>query len=213
MLEKISSALQTYASVYTGAARIFEEAKKELDANYKGALYASKLGEAKEIYESTLTSSREENYSVCVDVLEDVKKRIQAVASEPIEGDFNATLAALKVIKNPTKTEIQAIIGRYRNNYLAYRAICALFDNDNELCSTITIDDVLDACDELSDMLHRCFYGGEGITGYFYQLMLQGDYIGKYDELFRSFITRNFDIVDMQPEEQFDTQSEEGDLK
>lgn len=30
--------------------------------------------------------------------------------------------------------------------------------------------------------------------------MLQGDYIGKYDELFRSFTTRNFDIVDMQPE-------------
>ena len=89
----------------------------------------------------------------------------------------------------------------------------ALFDNDKELCSTITIDDVLDACDELSEMLHRCFYGGEDIEGYFYQLMLQGDYIGKYDELFRSFITRNFDIVDMQPEEQFDTQSEEGNLK
>lgn len=211
MLEKISLALQTYASVYTGAARMFEEVKKELDANYKGALYASKLGESKEIYESTLTSSREENYSVCVDVLEGVKKQIQAVASEPIEDDFNATLAALKVIKNPTKTEIQAIIGRYRNNYLAYRAICDLFDK--ELCATITIDDVLDACDELSDMLHRCFYGGEGIEGYFYQLMLQGDYIGKYDELFRSFITRDFDIVDMQLEKQFDTQSEEGDLK
>ena len=100
-------------------------------------------------------------------------------------------------------------------NIAEIQSVLRFFDNladdlrlaHKELCSTITIDDVLDACDELSDMLHRCFYGGEGIEGYFYRLMLQGDYIGKYAELFRSFTTRNFDIVNMQPEEQFDTQS------
>lgn len=195
MLEKISAALETYASVYEGASRIFDKAKKELDANYKGALYASKLGEAKAIYDSTIFNSCEENYSACVAVLEDVKNRIKTVASEPIEGDFNATLAALRTIEYPTKAEIQAVVGRYRNNYLAYRAICAFF-NDEGLCATTTVDEVLTACDELSDMLHRCFYGGEGITGYFYQLMLQGDYLAKYDDLFRSFVTHNFDVVD-----------------
>ena len=105
--------------------------------------------------------------------LKKLKKQIKVVASEPIEDDFDAAFAVLKVIEHPTKAEIQAVIERYRHNYLAYRAICALFDNNKELCLTITIDGVLDAC----------------------------------DELFRSFITGNFDIVDMQPEEQFDMQS------
>ena len=157
------------------SAETFVEQKAEYrrQATVSGKATSETLDKEMEINRNTLTSSREENYFICVDVLEEVKKQIKVVASEPIEDDVNAPLAALKIIEHPTKAEIQAVIERYRHNYLAYRAICALFDNNKELCSTITIDEVLDAC----------------------------------DELFRSFITGNFDIVDMQPEEQFDMQS------
>lgn len=168
----------------------FAEQKAEYrkQVTVPGKATSETLGEVMGINGNTLTSSREENYSICVDVIEEVKKQIKVVASEPIEDDFDAAFAVLKVIEHPTKAEIQAVIERYRHNYLAYRAICALFDNNQELCSTITIDEVLDACDELSDMLHRCFYGGEGIDI-------------SINQCFRSIISANmmnFSVVSLQ---------------
>lgn len=193
MLEKISMALETFASIYEGATKVFDDAKKDLHENYKGNLFADKMKEAKDLYEKTVDDSRSEQWNICVSILDQVRAKAKEVITKPIEGDFSATLDAVKAMKEPSRKELEALADRYKGNYFAYRAFVDALGDRLAGYYVITVDEVLEACDDLQMMLHRCFYDGEGVTGYYYRLMLQGDYIGKYDELFTSFMEGRFD--------------------
>jgi len=193
MIETIGIALKTYATVYTGATEIYDKTRTDLHENYKGNLFADKMREAQELYNNTLNESRSAQWKACLDALDQVRDKVKEVIGRPIEGDFSATLDAVKAMKHPSRTELEAIAGRYKGNYLAYRAIVDAVGDKLTGFPMITADDVFEACDDLQALLHPCFFGGEGVTGYKFRLMLQGDLVAKYDNLFTAFMEGRFD--------------------
>ncbi len=192
MLNKIIDALQEHKTVYEQASKVWESVKKDLNENYKGALYTQKLGEAKNVYEDTLQTSRENNYSACVMVLDGIRAKAQDIVTQPVSPDFPATVAALAAMKNPTRTEVEAIAARYKGNYLAYRAICDALGGAEKGFTVATVDDVNARCDELEAILHKCFYGGNPEL-YSYRLLLEGSYLKTFDDFFTAFIDGRFE--------------------
>lgn len=194
MLENITVALQAFANTYEGATRIWKTTRKDIESNYAGNLKTQKMNEAKNVYESTISQSRDNNFSDCLNVLESIREQAMKVVSTPVDSNFSSAIEVLKVMNEPTKTEIDAIVGQYKYNYFSYRVICDVLGGKEKGYSVTTIDDVMDAAAALESKLRDCFYGNGGSPErYIYRLMLQGDYIGKYDEFFSAFIEGRFD--------------------
>lgn len=200
MLEGIKTALQSYYDTANGAKAILKQATAQIDANYRGTLYASKLKEAKDLYNGTLDESRKENYSACMAILDEVAVQARKVLETPVPTDFTAMLEALKQIKNPTKAEVESVVGAYKNNYFAYRAIYDFLDVSPK---PVTIDDIDKDIAYIRDNLYMCFYSYE-VETYNYRNWKDGTLVKHFDEKFRAFIEGRFE--DASEEDENDVQ-------
>lgn len=194
MLEKIKVALQEFKDTYEGATKIYKEARKDLHDNYRGNMFTVKLTEAKDLYENTLQSARIDNLAVCVGIIDSVREQAKAIISVPVSPEFPATLEAIKNIKNPSDAELDGIIGNFKNNYVAYRAICDAIGGTAKGYTTVTYDDILKYCDVLENMLRNCFYS-YSVSDYNYRVLLEGDVLDGYDALFTTFTEGHFDEI------------------
>lgn len=192
MLERITTALMAYKMTYDGASEIYRKTRKEIDANYIGNLKSTKINDAKAAYEKTLADSREQNWNIIAEVLDDIQNKANVIVSRPVEPDFPATLETLRAISNPSERELAGIIERYKSNYMSYRAICDMLGGASKGFPIVTVDEVFDAVDNLRVILHSCIYG-ENTNTYNYRLMLQGDYMGNIDDLLSRFIDGRYD--------------------
>lgn len=198
MMRKIINALQEHKELYEAATSKWLELRKELDSNYKGNLLTVKMNEGKEIYEETLRKSREGNFAVCVTVLDGIREKARDIIATPITSDFSNTIEALKLLKNPSRAELEAIAENHKGNYLAYRAICDALGGSEKGYNVISYDDVIEACDELEKSLRACFYGDSPAT-YTYRVHLNEGYMSKWEKLFSDFLEGRF-MVTEEPE-------------
>ena len=103
-------------------------------------------------------------------------------------------MEAIKNIKNPSDAELDGIIGNFKNNYVAYRAICDAIGGTAKGYTTVTYDDILKYCDVLENMLRNCFYS-YSVSDYNYRVLLEGDVLDGYDALFTTFTEGHFDEI------------------
>ena len=191
MMRKIINALQEHKELYEAATSKWLELRKELDSNYKGNLLTAKMNEGKEIYEETLRKSRENNFAVCVTVLDEIREKARGIIATPVSPDFSNTIEALKLLKNPSKAELEAITESHKGNYLAYRAICDALGGSEKGYNVISYDDVMEACNELEESLRACFYG-DSPSSYTYRVHLNEGYMSKRGKLFSDFLEGRF---------------------
>lgn len=189
MLEGITVALQSYYDTANGAKNILESAVAQIKSNYIGAMLAEKMKEAQEIYNNTLAESRKTNFDACVAILDDVANQARKVVEVSVPADFISTLEALKQMKEPTKTEVETVVGAYKNNYFAYRAICDILKIAPK---PVTIDEIIAELGSIRNGLHQCFYS-DNIEGYHFRNMKDGIIISSSDDVFRAFIEGRFE--------------------
>ncbi|MBR4435139.1 MAG: hypothetical protein IKS90_03470 [Clostridia bacterium] len=188
MIEGIGIALQSYHDTAISAKAILESAIAQINANYIGAMLAEKTKEAKEIYNSTLAESRTENYDACLAILDEVAGQAKKIVEQPVPSDFISTLEALKQMKEPTKTEIETVVGAYKNNYFAYRAICDFL----KLPKPVTVDVINDDIADIKSGLYKCFYS-YNVEAYRFRNWIEGNILASYDEVFRAFCEGRFE--------------------
>ena len=200
MLEGITVALQSYYDTATSAKNILDNALVQVRENYIGASLAEKTKEVQDVYNQTLDESRKTNYDACMEVLNGVEERVQEIVKVPVPADFPATLEALKQINNPSKTELETLVGAYRNNYYAYRAIrdylkvptpSFTIGRDTYL---LTLDGIQEAILDIKDILHKCFFS-DNVDGYHFLNIKDGTQISSYDALFTSFCDGRFEDI------------------
>lgn len=189
MLEGIGIALKAHYDTASGAKDILESALTQIKTNYIGAMLAEKTKGAKDIYNNTLADSRSANYDACIAILDEVASQARKVVETPVSPDFISTLEALKQMKNPTEKEVQTVVGAYKNNYFAYRAIC---DFLKVLPSPVTIDDIDEDIAYIRSNLHTCFYA-DNVEGYHFRNWMEGTLLASFDELFRAFCEGRFE--------------------
>lgn len=164
MLEGITVALQSYYDTANGAKNILESAVAQIKANYIGAMLAEKMKEAQEIYNNTLAESRKTNFDACIAILDDVANQ------------------ARKVVE-------VSVVGAYKNNYFAYRAICDILKIAPK---PVTIDEIIAELGSIRNELHQYFYS-DNIEGYHFRNMKDGIIISSSDDVFRAFIEGRFE--------------------
>lgn len=189
MIEGIGIALKSYYDTANGAKDILESAIAQINNNYIGAMLAEKTKEAKEIYNNTLADSRQTNYEACLAILDEVAGQARKVVEQPVSPDFISTLEALKQMDFPTEKEVQTVVGAYKNNYFAYRAIC---DFLKIVPKPVTIDDIDEDLADIRSGLHQCFYS-DNIEAYHFRNWMEGTILASYDEVFRAFCEGRFE--------------------
>lgn len=194
MIEGIGIALKAHYDTANGAKNILESAITQINNNYIGAMLAEKTKEAKEIYNSTLADSRQTNYEACIAILDEVANQAKKVVEQPVSPDFISTLEAMKNVKDKTPKEIESVVGTYRNNYWAYRAICTFLGGSLKGFNVVTLDEILDAVDELKKTIHDCFFKyNVSEDGYQYRNVMTGELLPDYDKAFVAFIDGRFE--------------------
>lgn len=192
MIEKISVLLNAHKETYDRATAIFQEQKAKILAEYKTQIAVQKLKEVKDIYDQEIFTSQQETFSGCNAVLDEVREKVKDIASRPVDANFPAVVAALKAMNNPSRAELYAITGAYKNNYVAYRAICDLVGGEAVTGKHVaTVDEVLGVCDFLTGELHKAIF--DNPTCYIFRLFLQGDFLAKRDEFFTAFVEGRFE--------------------
>lgn len=190
MIEGIGIALQTHYDTANGAKDILEKAVAHIKANYIGAMLAEKMNEVQAVYNNAVQESRNSNYNACVVILDQVQERTRKVVENPVSPNFSSTLEALKLLENPTKTEIETSMGAYKNNYFAYRAICDFL----HLPKPVTIDDIDEDIAYIKENLHACFYR-DSVEGYHFRNWKDGDILESFDDRFRAFTEGRFEDI------------------
>ena len=178
------TALNNFADVYTRATELWKQVRHEIMTQYKEDFQHAKLSEAKEIYENTLAEARKDNMNMAEKELDEIRKRIEAVALEPIPEDFTRTVEAFKNMREVTETEYKAIADHFRNNYLAYRSIT----------------DVLKELDYVKGQVRKCIYGSDPNT-YIFKATQHESFFVKYEEYFTDFLEGRFEKVGVKPEQ------------
>lgn len=194
MLEGITVALQSYYDTATSAKGILESAMEQIKTNYIGATLAEKTKEVQDAYNDTMKESRETNYSACVEILENIRSQVKQFVETPVPSEFISTLETMKQIKDPTEKEIEAVIGSYKNNYFAYRAICEYLGGVSKGFIVTTIDDIEGEIDYIRSNLHDCFYSNN-IEGYHFRNWKDGTILSNKDEIIRAFAEGRFEDV------------------
>lgn len=190
MMEAIKNALETHKGTVIAATNTFQAVKHDTNLNYKGKLFTEKMKTAKQAFDDACKQSREKTEMICQDVLNGIREKANAVIIQDTPADFPATLEVLKAMQQPTKTEVEAIIGKYKSNYLAYRAICDVVGGAVAGYDPITIDDIIESLAALETMLHRVIYGS--IDDYMFRLVTEGNYLDRYDDFYTSFLEGRF---------------------
>lgn len=188
MIEGIKIALKSYYDTVTSAKGILESAMKQIKENYIGAVFAEKTKEAKDIYNNTIQKSRQTNYDSCLVILGNAADQARKVVETQVNTDFISTLEALKQVKEPTKKELETVVGAYKDNYFAYRAICDFL----HLPKPVTIDDINADLEEIRSNLHRCFYS-DNVEAYHFRNWMEGTVLDSYDEVFKAFCEGRFE--------------------
>ena len=86
-------------------------------------------------------------------------------------------------------TEVETVVGTYKNNYFAYRAICDILKIAPK---PVTIDEIIAELGNIRNELHQCFYS-DNIEGYHFRNMKDGIIISSSDDVFRAFIEGRFE--------------------
>lgn len=194
MIEGIGIALKAHYDTANKAKEILENAIAQINANYIGAMLAEKTKEAKEIYNSTLADSRNTNYDACLAILDEIADQAKKVVEVPVPSDFISTLEAMKNVKDKTPMEIESVVGTYRNNYWAYRAVCTILGGSLKGFGVVTLDDILGAVDELKKEVHNCFFKyNVSEDGYQYRNVMTGELLPNFDKVFVAFLDGRFE--------------------
>lgn len=190
MLEGIGIALRTHYDTANGAKNILENAVAQIKANYIGAMLAEKMNEVQAVYNNTMQESKDSNYNACIAILDQIQEQARKVVENPVSPDFSSTLDALKLLNNPTPKEIETVVGAYKNNYFAYRAICDFLG----VIKPMTIDDIDEDIAYIKENLHACFYR-DSIEGYHFMNWLSGHPYEDFDDIFRAFTEGRFEDI------------------
>ena len=194
MIEGIGIALKSYYDTVTTAKSVLEKAMEQIRENYIGATLAEKTKEAQDTFNTTMNECKDNNYNACVAVLDEVHANALKVVEMPVPTDFTATLEALKQMKNPTAREVETVVGAYKNNYFAYRAICDYLKVTDRGIRPVTIDDIESDIASIRQNVRDCIYR-DNIDGYHFMNWMNGTILASYDEVFTAFIDGRFEEI------------------
>lgn len=130
MFEQLLQEFKNYDAGFRAVKKVWLSTKDDLRKNYKGELYIQKLGEAKQIHDSTLADMKKQGLLVCDAAFSKAREAINEVFIKPVPDDFISSMEVIKLMgKNLSEIEINAYIEKYKGNYAAYRAITSYLNN------------------------------------------------------------------------------------
>lgn len=122
-----------------------------------------------------------------------IKDSVTKIITQKLSSDFAETLQLIKFLGNKiTKTEVDAFIGKYKNNYLEIRSlIIALKENENvRNLDVISSDDILENTNEIQRKVNHFF---DYPNSYEYIAMLIDDgTLEEYDKCIYPFMSKEF---------------------
>ena len=192
MLSRIKAELVAFGTLSNEANSLFIKTRNAINDKYMQAHRTDRINKAKDELETTLAEGRAQVMKVTDEVLNAIKEKTASVASVPVEADFNATLEALKVMETPSKMEIDALISKYKTNYISYRASSSVVGGKFKGYSPVTMEQVINACDELRERISRAVYSGK-VNTYNYRMLAESTFLDNYSEFFSSFLNGYFD--------------------
>ena len=165
MFEQTTQAMRNYDSIYEAASEIYESAKGKIDESYKGALADQKLGEAKMVFESTVQEEKKKCIEVFENEFEETRAKLNEVITREVPSEFVSTLAAVKAAAGTiTEYEANAIIDKYKSNYLAVRTLTEVFHSFGKAqeCFIIRADSIAQEMAENESLVKGFFTGYSG---------------------------------------------------
>lgn len=149
------------------------------------------MEEAKAVYEEARQKAYNEGLKVVKESMENAEKAIDEFIVKPVPEDFTTTIETLKICGDEiTKEEAVAFIEKYKNNYLASKAINKIMRENKAGIEYIVIS-VKGLKDDLARM--------KGLAEKYFREYKEGNYLcavlvhsesplTRYDEALRTFI-------------------------
>ena len=193
IFDKLKEALATHRTVVKEGFKEFQKVRDELTDMYTLKYSREQINKAKEKYDQVVWESELEVRKTVKEILGELKSRITEVASKPIDPDFIPTLAVIDRMKDPTKLEIDQMVGKFKNNYVCYRAVCDSVGGAIKGYSSIKLEDVLKRCDQVEDKVNRALKGD--VDGYSYRMLVDSIVLDNYAGFFEDFFAGSFDEI------------------
>lgn len=187
MIERVTEAFLSHKNTVNVASEIFNESVDIVKSNYIGAMYAEKYREVKELYNQTIAESKKVNYEICFDVISEIEEKFTECVNTPISDDISNNIECMKKIKNLTISEKKMLKKSCENNYIAYRMISDVIGDE----SCFTVEFFNDVMDGFKQTIKNAFR--TGVNSYLYNLVLNEDFISKYDSFFTACCESRFD--------------------
>lgn len=191
-MNRIIEALTTLRNALTDATTVFDTKRKYCHENYANKLATEKLNEAKEEYESVVSSSKAACKEECEKVFSEYREKIVKKASEPADPDFLYTLSILKDLKTLDLDEIKLIAGNFSTNYTSYRATCDTVGSSIEGYKSIKLTDITSVLDDIKSKISRTIADGNP-DSYSFRYYEHTDYLSDVESLCRAFIEGDFE--------------------
>lgn len=199
MLNELKNIVKAYGDSATAQKEAFQEESKRIHENYSGGLYDTMMAEVKDMYEANISALRTTQIASVNAFIDGIKGKISAIASEPVDPTFEATILAFKMMEAPTQAEIQSLFDRYGTTYYSYRAICGLVGGSSKGYKTIPFDELLEDLETIRKdaigFIHEDSSKGYIINEYNYLNFVNGNYLDSVNEETTKFLRRRFQTV------------------
>lgn len=193
IFDELKEALKTHRTTVTEGWKEFMKVRDALTEKYSPKYSEIEIAKAKESYDNAVWESEKEVRTIMQETLDKLKEKISGVASKPIDPDFVPTLAVLEKMENPTKIEVDQIVGKFKTNYVCYRAICGAVGGINAGYCPINLEDILKRCDQVEDKVNRALKGD--IDSYNYRVLADSVGLDVFADFFEKFFEGYFDDI------------------
>ncbi len=188
----IKEVMRTFDKEYKEKMEKYKVDEKEIRETYQQSRALPLLDELKVKLDNEIQEIRNKAKECCESQFNNLKELIDEIIMQKPSNDFMDTLQIIKLLGDKiSKTEVEAFIEKYKNNYLEIRIlITVLKDNQYVKIGVIASDDILASIDEMESNINNCF---NNPNSYQYLAMLtEVGTLEKFDEYITPFINKKF---------------------
>lgn len=156
----IKDILTDFKTAYTAAFQKWNLTRKSIEENYtpNSREGERKLTEAKTLYDDTVQQLKMAATEKINSLFESSKSAVTEKAMSSLPEGFTDVLEAIKVMGKPTEIEITAYFDKYKDNYLATRALMGAFNANlgkERFSFSTSFDDIINALEDTAKQALR----------------------------------------------------------
>ena len=189
----IKESLKIYDKELKERVEKYESDQKQIRETYQQQIAFVLLDDLKIDFDNDIQEMKDQGKKYCESKFKQLKDLIDEIIIQKLSDDFADTLQLIKFLGDKiSKTEVNAFIEKYKDNYLEIRSLfVALKDNENlKGLNVISSDDILASIDEMQRKVNSFF---DYPDTYEYIVMLtEAGPLEKFDKYIMTFINKKF---------------------